>query len=89
MNWEFGYWGGAINRWYEEGLPKVKGLPRKVSYGEGITGPGLHWPVPSFNEKTLRDYDISSFFNFDSDIDLVPFDYWIFPKYERQILRDV
>jgi hypothetical protein len=21
--WEFGYWGGTLNRWYEEGLPEV------------------------------------------------------------------
>lgn len=33
LDWEFGYWGGALNRLYSEGMPKVKGLPMKPNYG--------------------------------------------------------
>jgi len=41
LNWEFGYWGGVINRWYKEGLSKVKGLPGEITYGEDVVGPPL------------------------------------------------
>ncbi len=27
LNWEFGYWAGAIENWYKDGLPKKAGLP--------------------------------------------------------------
>lgn len=88
LNWEFGYWGEPINRWYKEGLPRVHGLPWELTYGEAVVGPGHPWPLPSMDENILRDYDISLFFNFDSGIDLIPFDSWIYPKYELQILRE-
>ncbi len=33
MKWEFGYWGEAINQWYEQGLPKIKypEIPSKIT----------------------------------------------------------
>ena len=52
--WEFGYWGGAIDRWYREGLPRRAGLSRRVETGETVCGPGLHWPVGDL----LRDKDV-------------------------------
>jgi hypothetical protein len=88
MNWEFGYWGGALNRWYDEGLPKTFGLPREVAYGEALCGPGLHWPEPSFQEDILRDRDVSAYFGFDEGITLVPYNYWIYPQFKKQVLRE-
>ena len=29
LKWELGYWGGTIDRWYSEGMEKVKGFLRK------------------------------------------------------------
>ena len=31
LKWEFGYWGGAINRWYSEGLPKNIGMSKELT----------------------------------------------------------
>lgn len=28
--WEWGYWGGTINRWYKEGLPHYGGINKRV-----------------------------------------------------------
>lgn len=28
LKWEFGYWGGTINKWYQSGLPQIK--PAKI-----------------------------------------------------------
>jgi uroporphyrinogen decarboxylase len=30
--WEFGYWGGTLNKWYREGLPKKNPAPVPQSY---------------------------------------------------------
>ncbi|MCL5072285.1 MAG: hypothetical protein M1308_15550 [Actinobacteria bacterium] len=86
LDWEFGYWGGTVKRWYKEGLPKVKGLPKEVNYGEVVFGPGLHWPEPSFGENLFRDFDISNYFNFDEGLELVPYNFWIYPKFEERII---
>ena len=41
--WEMGYWGGAIRRWYREGLPRVKGLPDSLADGDSARGGFLGW----------------------------------------------
>ena len=89
LNWEFGYWGGTINRWYKEGLPKIKGLPEEVSEGRGVNGPGQPSGTPSFGGTiSLRDYDVSEYFDFDQDFTLVPYNYWIFPKFEKKLIGE-
>jgi uroporphyrinogen decarboxylase len=88
LDWEFGYWGGALKRWYDEGLKKIEGLEREVTYGEGICGPGLHWPVPSFIDDVLRDRDVCKHLNFDEGINLIPYNYWIYPKFEKRIIHE-
>ncbi len=88
LNWEFGYWGGTLERWYREGLPRVHGLPRVVTEGEGICGPGHHFPVPSMGPDGLTDLDVSAFFGFDEGIRLPPYNYWLYPRFERTILRE-
>ena len=37
--WEMGYWGATLRRWYDEGLPKVHGIPddRVVDEGDLVT----------------------------------------------------
>jgi len=32
LKWEFGYWGGCLNRWYKEGLPKKNRAPVPTEY---------------------------------------------------------
>ena len=32
MKWEFGYWGETINKWYENGLPRVQPAPVPSNY---------------------------------------------------------
>jgi hypothetical protein len=88
LNWEFGYWGGTINKWYEEGLLKVNGIPEYIKYGDVVFGPGLHWPEPSYGPNLVRDFDVSNYFKFDEGIDLVPYNYWIYPLFEEKIFHD-
>lgn len=88
LDWEFGYWGGALKRWYKEGLPKIEGLSKEVTYGESVFGPGLHWPEPSYDENLIRDFDVSNYFNFDEGLELVPYNYFIFPMFEKKIIYE-
>jgi len=88
LNWEFGYWGGALNRWYNEGLELKEGLKREVTYGESICGPALHWPIPSLSSEILRDKDVAVSFSFDEPLTSVPYNFWIYPKYESKIIRE-
>ncbi len=87
LNWEFAYWGGALKKWYEEGLPKIKGLPADVTFGEGIRGPGSPLGSPSYSgELPIWDYDVSSYFSFDEGIKTIPYDFWMNPKFEKKII---
>jgi hypothetical protein len=89
LNWEFGYWGGTLNRWYKEGLEKIIGLSEKVGEGRGVTGPGQPNGTPSFGGTiSLRDLDVSNYFGFDEHFTLVPYNYWIFPRYEKIIVSE-
>lgn len=89
INWEFGYWGGTLKKWYGEGLHKVKGLTEEVSEGRGIVGPGHPSGIPGFDGKIpLKDFDVSNYFHFDEEFTLVPYNYWIFPSYDRQIVLE-
>ena len=88
LNWEFAYWGGALNRWYEEGLPKKHGLPGPVHYGQTVCGPGLHWPLPSVADNLYVDQDVSEFFAFDPALRLLPYNHWIFPRFEQEVLDE-
>jgi len=43
LKWEFGYWGGTIDRWYKEGLPKKQypRIPDKINTPTST----LYWPA--------------------------------------------
>ncbi|MHB1276565.1 MAG: hypothetical protein ACYC0D_11800, partial [Candidatus Humimicrobiaceae bacterium] len=62
LNWEFGYWAGAIENWYKEGLPKIMGLPDNLTVAEDVLGPALPASPPPYGKPFLRDFDVSSFF---------------------------
>ena len=89
IDWEFGYWGGTLKRWYDEGLPKTFGLSKEVTYGEGVCGPGLHWPMLSFANEIALEKDVHNYFNFDENLTTFPFNHWIYPKFEKKIIKKV
>ena len=72
-NWEFAYWYDTVERWYREGLPRVKGTS---------TFPNSQWvsgeACPNLDENYL-DFaygaDIRDYFGFDHKVRLVPVDF--------------
>ena len=88
LNWEFGYWVNTIEKWYSKGLPKIKGMPAHIQPTDDILGPGLPVSPPGYGFKMPRDYDVSNFFGFDEGFDSVPYDYWIFPAFEKKVISE-
>jgi len=88
LKWEFGFWGGTVSKWYTEGLPKRKGLKRKIVYGDFINGPGMQYPMPSYDDNVLMDYDISTYFGLDKGPSPFPFNWFYFPRFEKIIIKE-
>jgi hypothetical protein len=89
LKWEFGYWIGAIERWYQEGFKKTSGYDGDLVYGDAIQGPGHPQGSYSWSGKLPKpESDLNHFFNFDSEWSLVPYNYWIFPRFEKIVLRE-
>ena len=64
LKWGICYWGGALNRWYTEGLPKFTGLPRPVDVGDGIKDwAGMNGSLSFAGDFPLVDHDVNDFFS--------------------------
>jgi len=88
LNWEFGYWGGTVRRWYSEGLPEKTGIPDERVYGDVIAGPGLQWPETSFDEGLYLDRDVAEYFHFDKGFTYLPVNQWFCPRFEHIVLEE-
>lgn len=88
LKWEFGFWGGALADWYRDGLPRRVGFDREVLYGEFVNGPGLQYPMPSYDDGVLFAHDVSSFFHLDVGPAPFPFNWFYCPRWERQVYEE-
>lgn len=90
LKWEFAYWGGALNRWYEEGL-KSESMPKeKYVYGDCILGSGdIGNNSPSWSGVLWeRDTVIQEMFGLDEGIYEIPYYYWTYPTFEKEIIEE-
>jgi len=92
LNWEFGYWAGAVHRWYQEGLPKKVGLPKELQHTYIVRGPGLYWPAGmgtgGVNVYAPVGKDVHAAFNFDKGHRRIPLNTWSYPPFERKVLEE-
>lgn len=84
--WEWGYWGGTIERWYAEGLPRVHGLREPVTYGGTVAGPGAAWGSGVLNVQQA--YDVSEACQLDPPRQTIPLENFIYPPFEERILEE-
>ena len=84
--WELGYWSGAIQRWYDEGLPgtqqaeRAPEAPAAWVRGNGQAG------LP--NERSI-DRDVMNYFQLDGRAERVPLDDHLpVPAYETVVLEE-
>jgi uroporphyrinogen decarboxylase len=80
--WEFGYWDETIRRWYNEGLPMVKGIP------EHPVGGGIYGECAGVPLEMTADEDVHNYFHFDPAIVRVPLHIGAYPRFERKVLED-
>jgi uroporphyrinogen decarboxylase len=88
INWEFGYWGGALQRWYGEGLEERAPLPPGTVYGDVIAGPGLQWPETSYDDRLFLDRDVADTFGFDKGFTYLRVNQWICPRFPERVLSE-
>ena len=84
--WEWGYWGGTIERWYREGLPKKHGLQEPAEYGDTVAGPGAAWGSGVLNVQ--RAEDVSEYCRFDPPRETIPLQNFIWPEFEATVLDE-
>jgi uroporphyrinogen-III decarboxylase len=88
LKWEFGFWGGALMDWYRDGLPRQIGFERPLLHGEFINGPGLQYPMPSYDDGVLFAHDVSIRFHLDKGPAPFPFNWFYWPRWERQVFSE-
>lgn len=91
--WEFGYWAGTVQRWYEEGLPRTKGIPDGLALGEVFLGEALLVPAAYDGVGDSPGWwyvaeDVHDYFHMDKGLKRVPINLWMIPRIEERILED-
>jgi len=81
--WEFGYWGGTVRRWYQEGLPRVHGLSDEAYEGTGVFAESAGVPLNRFTALDVHDY-----FQMDPYVVRVPLNIGAYPPFESKIIED-
>lgn len=84
--WEWGYWGGTIERWYTEGLPRVHGLREPVTFGGTVAGPGAAWGSGVLNVQPAP--DVSDYCHLDQPRQTIPLENFIYPPFEERVIAE-
>jgi uroporphyrinogen decarboxylase len=82
--WEFGYWGGTIERWYREGLPKRRGLNPAIGYGQAAYAEGGSWD----EIERLPEFDVHDALGLDEGLRRISMNNFICPCFEPKVLED-
>ena len=97
MLWEIGYWTDAVRRWHREGFPHRHVVPAAIPGGRSMMGSmnlrrpyGTSVPCPEDDESRLAACaeEIHDYFGLDQGMVHIPLEYWIYPRYEEEILED-
>jgi uroporphyrinogen decarboxylase len=82
MKTEFGYWAGAVRRWFEEGLPVEEDIPHSVLDGDLVRGSEPLFP----GSGELVDHNVMEVLGLDSYLGKFPID--LSPPLEPEILEE-
>ena len=83
LAWEQGFWGGTIERWYDEGMPKVEGVAGSPAYGDTVRGPAT--PIAP-GDKSCP--DVYSAANLDIPSWKIPVELYLYPAFEEETLEE-
>ena len=83
LQWEQGFWGGTIERWYREGLERRLGVEGDPAYGDTVRGPA----TPLMPGSRIC-HDICGAAELDSPSLGVPVELYLDPPFEEAVLED-
>ncbi len=83
LYWEQGFWGGTVERWYSEGMPRKHGVQGNPSYGDTVRGPAS--PNAPGGKACP---DILEAAGLDKPALLVPVELYICPPFEERVLEE-
>ena len=75
--WEFAYWYDTVERWYGEGLPRVKPTP-KIPYQQWLAGDAM----------AKYEYDVHNYFGFDEWADMVAVNPNAYPPFKKIVYEE-
>ena len=86
--WEFGYWTGTMERWYQEGLRRTSySPPTGFPSGSGVIGESAPFPLrPGL--MRYRDFDVHNLLGFDDGAVRIPVNWRHSPQFEEIILEE-
>ena len=84
--WEDGYWAGTLRRWYREGLPERRGLPKDVGDGRAAAGGSIPWDAIS--DDIPMAYDVNEYHGLDESLQRIPLNNYFYPPFAEELLED-
>ena len=82
-NWEMGYWAGALDRWYQEGLPRHPKAPTGLVAGAAVKGEGFPW-----RRYEPKDWSVHEYFGLDEGIEKIDGEWGVWPPFETKVLAE-
>jgi len=82
LYWEQGFWAGAVERWYGEGMPRRHGVTGDPAYGDTVRGPAT--PIAP-GDKVCHDVGESA--GLDKPSLRVPVELYLSPPFEEEVLE--
>ena len=83
LYWEQGFWGGAVERWYGEGMPRKYGVEGAPAFGDTVRGPAT--PIGSGDRVC---HDIRASAGLDKPSLKVPVELYLSPPFEEEVLEE-
>lgn len=81
--WEQGFWGGTIERWYAQGMPRRSGIQGDPAWGDTVRGPAS--PIAPGDRFCA---DVLEAAGLDKPTLRVPVELHLWPPFEEKVLED-
>lgn len=85
--WEMGYWKETLERWHQEGLPKIQDQAGRFEGAGGVIR-GESAPHDELSEEVRRDTEVHQYFHFDKGIVSLPVNSLIHPAFEHRVFEE-
>ena len=89
LMWEFGYWNGAVERWYGEGLQRTPySPPPGLPFGGALVEEAVSSYPPLPDAGYYWDSDVHNQLGFDDGVVRIPLNWRLSPPYDVSALEE-